>query len=380
MVMKIEKSDLPMSRIILTLLVLIFASSVSAQDKIAEELKGLANSKQYDKIIKEHAAKSGDYSGKSLYYIGLAYYMKEDDNNCIKFMDRAIEKDPKDPASYYIKTSTLNYMGKFNEAITCFQTAIKLKPGDAEFYSGLGDAYYSLENQPMALDSYKKAVQQENCPVRPYSMIGQIYADLKENDKALEAFYVAKTKSSAKSKSYINALFNIGVLESLNGNYEKAEPAFTELIQLDPADYHSYAKLIQIYYHRKEYDRAKPYKDKLYDAHKKAKLTGNMKDMFCFDQFSWNGYSVQVFERYENENKGKIYYKQIFYLIDQAEKNVLTVQTEFSPVSVEMGGPKYLLCVTKNGNHYNPGIGLGDDIRYDELKAQAIKLFEKNYK
>lgn len=368
-----------MNRIVSTLLASFFALTVSAQDQVAEELKSLSDNRQYDQIIKEHVANAGNYSAKSLYYIGLAYYMKEDDNNCIKFMDRAIEKDPNEPAPHYIKASTLNYMGKFNEAISYFQTAIKLKPGDAEFYSGLGDSYHNLENPQMALDSYKKATQQENCPERPYSMIWQIYSDLKENDKALEAFYVAKNKSSAKSKSYINALFNIGLLEFFGGNYEKAEAAFTELIQLDPADFHSYAKLIQVYYHRKEYDRAQPYKDKLYDAHKKGKLTGNLKDMFCFDQFKWKEYSVQAFERYENENKGNIYYKQIFYLIDQAGKIALTVQTEFSPISVGMGGPKYLLCATKDGSHYNRGIGL-DDVKYDELKAQAIKLFEKSLK
>ena len=68
-------------------------------------------------------------------------------------------------------------------------------------------------------------------------MIAQIYSDLKQNDKALEAFYTTKSKISNQSNSYINALFNIGLLESLIGNYEKAEPVFVELLQLDPTDF-----------------------------------------------------------------------------------------------------------------------------------------------
>ncbi|TCN67604.1 tetratricopeptide repeat protein [Acetobacteroides hydrogenigenes] len=369
-----------MNKIITIIILVIFKLTVFAQDKITDELKTLSDSKQFDKIIEQYASNAKEYSAKALYYIGQAYYMKEDDNNCIKFMDLSITKDSTDPAPYYIKASTLNYMRKYNDAIKCFQIAIKLKPNDAEFYSGLGDSYYQLENYDLAVESYKKATEQKNCQERPFSMIAQIYYDTKQNEKALDAFYIAKSKIDNESDLYINALFNIGLLESLKGNYDKAEPAFIELIQLDSTDYHSYAKLIQVYYHRKEYDKAKLYKDKLYKAHDKGELKDNMKDMFCFDQFKWDNFLIQVFERYENVNKGKIYNKHLFYVINNAGDIILRVQTEFSPISIELGGPKYLLCANKGDTHYNSGIGFSDDLKYDDLKSAAIKLFEKYMK
>ncbi|MFT3738684.1 MAG: tetratricopeptide repeat protein [Breznakibacter sp.] len=369
-----------MNKIFTTIILTTFSLTTFAQDKIADELKTLSDNNQYDKIIEQYATKPMEYSAKALFYIGQAYYMKEDDNNCIKLMDLSIAKDSKDPAPYYIKASTLNYMGKYNDATKCFQVAIDLKPDDAVFYSGLGDSYYQLENYDLALESYKKATEQKNCQDRPFSMIAQTYSDLKQDDKALEAFYTAKSKISKESNSYINALFNIGLLESLNGNYDKAESAFIELIQLDPIDYHSYAKLIQIYHHRKEYDKAKPYKNKLYEAHDKGELKDDLEDMFCFDQFKWNNYLIQVFERYENADKGNIYNKHLFYVVDNAGKIVLRVQTEFSPISIELGGPKYLLCANKGDIHFNPGIGFNDDFIYDDLKSAAIKLFEKYMK
>lgn len=369
-----------MKNILAIFIFTIYSLTVFAQDKTTIEMKNLSDNKQYNKVIELHASKSKDYPPKSLYYIGLAYYMTEDDNNCIKFMDASIKKDSKDPAPFYIKASTLNYMQKYNEAIKSFQLAIDLKSDDAKSYSGLGDSYYYLGKLDLALDAYKKATEQNNCPDRPYSFIAQVYSDQKNNDKALKAFYNAKSKISKNSNSYINALFNIGLLESLKGNYDKAELAFIELIQLDPKDYHSYAKLIQIYYHRKEYDKATSYKEKLYEAHKKGLLKENLKDMFCFDQFKWNDYLIQVFERYENENKGDIYNKHIFYVVDNVGKIVLRVQTEFSPISIELNGPKYLLCANKGLTHYNPGIGFNDDLKYDDLKSNAIKLFEKYMK
>ncbi len=369
-----------MNKILTTFILTICSLTIFAQDKITDELKTLSDNKQYDKIIEQHASKSKDYSAKSLYYIGLAYYMKEDDNNCIKFMDLSINKDSKDPAPHYIKASTLNYMEKYNEAIKCFQTAINLKPDDARFYNGLGDSYYQLEKYDLALENYKKATEQNECPDRPYSMIAQIYSDLKQNEKALEAFYTAKTKISKRSNSYINALFNIGLLESLKGNYDKAEPAFVELLQLDPTDYHSYAKLIQIYYHRKEYDKAKPYKDKLYEAHAKGVLKDNLADMFCFDQFKWKDKLIQAYERFEEGNKTDIYNKHLFYVVNQNGKIEFRIQTEYSPISVEQGGTKYLLCMTKGSEHSTFNIGFNDNFKYDDLKKSVIDILEEKVK
>lgn len=369
-----------MNKILTTFILTIYSLTIFAQDKITDELKTLSENKQYDKIIEQHASKSKDYSAESLYCIGLAYYMKEDDNNCIKFMDLSINKDSKEPAPHYIKASTLNYMGKYNEAIKCFHTAINLKSDDAEFYSGLGDSYYQLEKYDLALESYKKATEQNKCPDRPYSMIAQIYSDLKQSDKALEAFYTAKSKISKKSNSYINALFNIGLFESIKGNYDKAEPAFVELLQLDPTDYHSYAKLIQIYYHRKEYDKAKRYKDKLYDAHQKGLLKDNLKEMFCYDQFKWKDKLIQAYERYEEGDKSDIYSKHLFYVVNQDEKIEFRIQTEYSPISVKQGGVKYLLCMIKGGEHSTFNIGFNDNLKYDDLKKSVIDLLEEKVK
>jgi tetratricopeptide (TPR) repeat protein len=374
-----NKSRMTMKYILSTLMLAFYSLTIFAQDPIATDLKTLCDNKQYDKIIEQHASRSKDYSAKSLYYIGLAYYMKEDDANCIKFMDLSIGKDPKDPAPYYIKASTLNYMQKFEDAIKGFQSAINLKSDDAVFYSGLGDAYYNLGKLDVALDAYKKATEQKDCPDRPFSFIAQIYSDQKNNDKALEAFYMAKSKIDKRSKSYTNALFNIGLLESLKNNYDKAEPAFVELLQLDSSDYHSYAKLIQIYYHRKEYDKAKPYRDKMYEAHKNGLLKDNLKDMFCFDQFKWNDKLIQAYERFEEGSK-KIYNKHLFYVVDQDNKIEYRIQTEYSLYSAEQGGPKYLLCRTQGDTHSTFNIGFNDNFKYDDLKKSVIDVLEGKIK
>lgn len=366
-----------MKQISTLLIFLISLSNTFAQDKVLDELEILTNQNDFKTITTEYSVDYGGFSAKSLYYVGLAFYMTENDVECLKFMDLSILKDDTYEGAHFIKASTLNYMGKYGEAVAHFKIAIGLKADRAEFYSGLGDAYYQLEQLDLALNSYVKATELQNCPERAYSMVAQIYSDLKQNDKALGAYYVAKSKIDPQSASYVNALFNIGLMESLNGNYDKAEPVFNELIKISPDDYHSYAKLIQIHYHNQKYDKAKPLKNVLYSAHAKGKLKGtNLEDMFCIDQFEWKGHQVLVFERYQNQSKGNIYYKHIFYVKNKSDETVLSVQTEFSPVLAEMGGAKYMLCASKGGTHLNPGIGFGEDYEYADVKSAAVKLFE----
>lgn len=354
--------------------------SIWAQDKITDELKTLSESKQFDEITKKYTSNVSDYTAKSLYYIGAAYFMKEDSEGCIKYLDLSIAKDPKDPKPYYLKAMTFFYMEKFTEAIILFKTAISLQPDDAENYSALGGAYYGLKQLDDATAAYTKATTLDKCPDAAYNMLAQILTEKGQHIKALEAYYVAKSKIPQDAPSYINTLYNIGLLEYLHGDLNKAATSYLTLLQLSPDDIGVYPKLIQIYYRQKDYDKAKPYKDKLYEASKKGKLPDHLKDDFCIDQFKWKDYDVIVYERYENENKGRIYNKQLFYVMDKDGNTVLRVQTEFSPISVELKGPKYLLCATKGNTHLNPAIGVNDDTKYDDLKSWAVKLFEKYMK
>lgn len=364
---------------LMVLAVAVCSMSLMAQDKTAMELHALKENKQYDKIISDYAPKAKDLTAKSLFYIGNAYYMKEDDNNCLKFMDLSLEKNDKDPETWFFKGSTLNYLKRFDDAAKAFQSAITLNPEVGDYYSGLGDSYFNLEKLDLALDAYKKAAEQADAPDRAFAMIPLIYSRQNKKDLALEGYYTGRAKLSKESVSYQTALFNIGLMESMKGNYDKAEDPLVELIKIAPDDYHAYAKLIQVYYARKEYDKAKPYKEKLYAAYKNKELKDNLKDMFCFDQFTWNDIHIQAYERFEEGTKD-IYRKHIFYILDKNGDIDYKIQTEFSAVSVEMGGPKYLLCRAKGNTHSTYSVGFNDDFKYEDLKKYVIAILENKIK
>ena len=105
-----------------------------------------------------------------------------------------------------------------------------------------------------------------------------------------------------------------------------------------------------------------------------------MKEQFCFDQFDWKNKYIFAYERFA-EKKGKLYYKHIFYVTDKENgKTEFTIQTENSPISVELGGPKYILGMDNNGTHSNFGFGFEENFKYDDLKKEVINILENKIK
>lgn len=350
-----------------------------AQIDDSNELKRLYESKDYDKILSDYSNIVNDLSAKSTYYVGMAYYMKQEDDRCIDMMNLSIKKDSTDSDAYFIKGMTFNYIGKFREAIDAFQSAIKINSNSSDYYSGLGDSYIGINNFAKALIAYQEATKKENPIDRPFTMIPQIYSAQKKPTEALKYFYEAKENISKEGDSYITVLYNIGLLELLNDEYDKAKSALEELIDLNPEDYPSYSKIIQIHYAKKEYDKAIPYKKELYKAYDKGVLKDNLSEMFCFDQFEWKDKLIQVFERFE-EKESELYYKHLFYVVNKENKIEFRIQTENSPISVKLGGAKYLVGMDKDGEHYTFSYGFSKKIDYDKLKETVIKILEGEIK
>ncbi|NEM96697.1 tetratricopeptide repeat protein [Pontibacter burrus] len=365
--------------LLLNLLLCLSFIAFAQDDKITAEIKDLYQEEQFDKIISKYGGKATAYPAKAVYYIGMAYYMKEDDQNCLKMMELSISKDSGNAFPYFIKGKTLQYLDQHYKAIESINQAIKLSPDNAEFHSALGDSYNELNEPGKALQAYSISVSKNDVPDRAFVMIPQMYNAMGDKAKALATFYTAKEKIAKESSSYITVLFNIGLYEYLDGNYDRAEQAYNELLSLAANDYHTYAKLIQVYYARKEYVKATPLRDKLYDAYNKGLLKDNLEDMFCFDQFIWNGKRIQIFERFD-EPEGKIYYKHIFYVVNENGDIEYSIQTENSPVSMEQGGPKYLIGMRKGNSHYTYNVGVEQNFNYEKLKNQVIDILDDKIK
>lgn len=362
-----------MKKIVLAFIFVSLHLILFAQTDHSNELKTLYESNDYDKILNEFSDKVNELSAKSVYYVGMAYYMKQADAKCIEMMDLSIKKDHTDPDAYFIKGMTLNYLSQFDNAITAFKSAIKINSRSSDYYSGLGDAYVSINDFDKALNAYQESSKKENPIDRPFTMIPQIYSAQDKPEEALKSFYTAKENISKKGDSYITVLYNIGLLELLNDEYDKAQLALEELIKLYPEDYPSYSKIIQIHYAKKEYAKAIPYKKALYRAYENGVLKEQLSEMFCFDQFEWKDKLIQAFEKFE-EKEGELYYKHLFYIVNKENEIEFRIQTENSPISIELGGAKYLVGMDKDGEHFTFNYSFDEEIDYDKLKETVLKI------
>lgn len=359
-------------KIKLLYLLLTFCTICYAQENITRTLKNAYEKKKYDLIISQHSKNINDYPAKAIYYVAMAYYMKANDSKVLELMDLSIQKDKTDPDTYYIKGMTFNFMQQFDKAIEVIDIAINLDSSNPYYFSALGDSYFNMQNYEEALSAYVSATEKTPAVERPFKMVPEVYIKLNQPKKALQSFYRLKEITSKESGLYKNTLYNIGLYEFLNKEFDKSEITYKEMIELSPNDYQAYAKLIQVYYSKKEYNKAIPLKEKLYKAYKLGVLTDDLKNMFCFDQFNWKDRLVLAYEKFATE-EGKLYYKHVFYVTNKKGDVEFTIQTENSPVSVELGGPKYAIGMDKNGVHSTFGF-IKENFKYDVLKSIVVKI------
>lgn len=358
---------------LLILLVSFYSSNSYSQDKTSIKIEQLYNDLSYQKIIDKYAYKANEIGSLGIYLIGKSYFLLNDDQNAIKFFNLAIAKDSLCLEAYYMRGVALTYRGNYKQAILSIEKAIQKGLDGTDVYSALGDAYLNSGDAESALDAYLIAKESPNAADRPFVMIPQIYATLGDSTAAILNFYIAKERINKKTSSYNNILYNLGVFEHLKGNYDQGERALKELIMLEPDDYAAFVKLIQVLYAQKKYGEAQDYKKVLYAAKKQNRLQGSLENMFCFDQFKWNEFSIQAFERYEEE-KETPYYKHLFYVSNLEGEIQFRLQTENIVAAEKVGRPAFAIGKNLDDAHFTYAIINKDDLTGDVLKSLIIRI------
>lgn len=362
--------------VILTLLVTYSYGQVDLTDKF----KQLYSEGKYEEIIKYKPKKDENLTAKALYYIGMSHYMRSEDKEAMNYLDLAIEKGPVDYDMFYYKGMLYYYASKFKESLPYFDKAIALLPGEPDFHAGKGESYYAMGVKDSAIVYFEKASKLPNCKTRVFLLKGEIYQEQNNFENALNAFKTALVQLTPSDDTYQNCSFNLGLMQQLTGKLNDAKETFENHISAYPTDFHAMAKLIQVYYSLSEFDKAVPFKEKLYAAHKAKKLQEGMKDMFCFDQFEWNSKRIMAFELFNEFDNGFITIKYKFFVTDNKGNIEYTIQSESSS-AVRMSEGKYILTVEKVNNHYSYwSYKFNDDFDYKILKEQLIKILNGDIK
>jgi Flp pilus assembly protein TadD len=141
---------------------------------------------------------------------------------------------------------------EYDEAISDYTEAIRLKPDYADAYFSRGKAYDEKNEYDKAISDYTEAIR-----LKPdfftYYFRGVAYDAKKEYDKAISDY----TDAISLSLNDADAYFNRGYAYNEKKEYDKAISDYTEAIRLKPDDPNAYHNRGLAYESRGKLDKAK---------------------------------------------------------------------------------------------------------------------------
>lgn len=343
-------------------------------------IEKLYDDKNYDSIVKIEISKES--TAQEIYYKAMAHYMKEDEDNSIKYMDMAIKKGPVVSNMYYYKGMSYFYKKEYHKSIASIKKAIELRDDTPYFYSSLGDTYKVLNELDSAYINYKKSTLLPKATYDNFSSFGVICFNLKKFDEAMSSFKKAKDLTKDKPNKQIFYNFNIGFIHQINKDYKSAETTFKEILKSNPNDYGAIAKLIQILIAQKKYTSIEEHKQKLYNAYADKKLPKDIKDSFCFEQFDWKGYKIFAYENYAEpeDTDSTLFNKHQYYVYNDKDEYVCEINSESSFIVRMKKGIKYVLAL-KNKNGFQTFWQFGfEKTDYKEMKKNVLAILSNKAK
>ncbi len=345
-----------------------------------ETIRAEYNNEEYKSIIKKYANSSEILEAKVIYYIGMSYFMLEDDENALKYLSSAIEKGPVDFDMYYYKGMTQYYMKRYGDALVNINKAIELLPDEPDFYFGKSKVYIDMGKTDSAIINLELAFEIDSSNIDVLDELGFQYSQIKNYVKAERVYKCLMQFEDKDSEGYKVAWYNVGLSQLLSHQGSKAEQTFKSYLIKFPEDYQVIAKLIQALYSQQKYAETLDYKKQLYALHKKNKLPEIMKEMYAFDQFFWNDKLIMSYEFFDEINEGLITIKYRFYVTDNNGNVEYYIQAESSS-AVRMTNGKYILALIKNNNHYSYWSYIfDDDFDYSILKENLIQILNGDLK
>ena len=182
-------------------------------------------------------------------------------------------------------------------------------------------------------------------------------------------------------------LFNAGVAAFGSKDYAYAAESWKQLKAVEPLDWHTRAKLIQVYQALGKLPERDKERAELFEMWKSGKSAELKKQTeYCRDQFEVKGQKVMAFELYEL--KGDRALRYVFSILNKTEdgeewrismgsyKNTDAVWRELqNPKPKDHERLFHLDGYFKNGGHATYGMFFPEP-SYDDIRAKVIKILE----
>jgi Tfp pilus assembly protein PilF len=229
------------------------------QGKAAESLETYTKAAQ-------HRIPAGD----DLKIVGLDYVLLNDYPEAIKWLEKAVEAEPKNKEAWYFLGRAYYTKSSIPEARKAFLTVLELDPRDAKAENNLGLILESEAQPDAAMDAYRRAIHWQEQSVRPseqpFLNLGSL---LMEQSRVGEAIPLLQKAVELAPRDPICRL-RLGTAYLRLGKLTDAQRDLEKAVQLAPDDPAAHYQLGKLYKEMKALDRAKAEFDRTAELQSRA--------------------------------------------------------------------------------------------------------------
>jgi tetratricopeptide (TPR) repeat protein len=207
--------------------------------------------------IYTRAAAHSRPTSDDLKIVGLDYVLLNDYVDAIRWLERAVEFDPKNKDAWYYLGRAYYTRARLAEARKAFRSVLDLDPHSVKAENNVG-LLFETEGQPAAaMEAYRNAIawQEQNPHLneQPYVNLGNLLMEQGQMSDA--AGPLEKAAKLAPNNAYCRLTLGVYLLKS--GQLERAQQELEAATRLDPNNAAAHYQLGRLYKQTHQLDRAK---------------------------------------------------------------------------------------------------------------------------
>jgi tetratricopeptide (TPR) repeat protein len=148
----------------------------------------------------------------------------------IECFDKAIEINPNDVNIWNSKGTALANLGKYQQAIECFDKAIEINPNDVNIWNSKGTAFHYLSKYQQAIECFDKAIEINPNDADAWNAKGLSLDYLKKYQQAIECF----DKAIEINPNDADAWYNKGVALHYLTKHKEAIECYDKALAINP--------------------------------------------------------------------------------------------------------------------------------------------------
>jgi len=182
------------------------------------------------KAVYEEILRQDPGQGDTLYLLGFLAYQAGDFEKAVGYLQRAASALGPHPATLNTLGASLQALGRLDEAVESYSSAIRIKPDNADALINRGLALQALHRNSEALADYDRAARLRPTDSRVWTSRGKVLGRLLDHKKALASF----DRAIRCDAGNVQALIGRGDILRHLKRYAEALDAYEAAREYDP--------------------------------------------------------------------------------------------------------------------------------------------------